>query len=373
MIDLTISVASYNTREITKECLSSIFSNTERINFEVIVVDNASTDGSVEMIKKEFSSVILVENKTNVGFGRAHNTAFKMCRGRYFLILNSDTYVYPETLRQMTVFMDKNPDVGICGFKTYWNKEKQISVANHTVPTLSNSVIKFTDLCKYFPESRICKKFWAKTHKFWQADKPIYTEGVDGGAIFVRREAFEKVEGFDENFFFFWEECDLYRRIRKHYPIVYIPDIKILHLGAVSHRGKEDIRKLVDNCDNLGYYYRKHYGLIGLYFLKISLYATRKFLGLYRRLFYRTNTLKVINYNGQDYVDIRWDKNMEANSYILEFSYVDNFSGRGGLILKDNVFRFPCYRILDETIFYRVLSLRRDGTTQILEAGALNR
>ena len=118
-LDLTISIVSYNTKTLLKNCLGSIYKNTGKYEFEVIVVDNNSGDGSVAMVEKEFSQVKLIKNEENMGFARANNQAIRQSKGRYILLLNSDTVVISDALSKMISFMDNHPEAGAVGGKVF--------------------------------------------------------------------------------------------------------------------------------------------------------------------------------------------------------------------------------------------------------------
>ena len=287
--DLTISIVSFNTREILRQCLESIFKHVEGVGFEVIVVDNNSLDGSVEMIQRDFPSVILIRNDKNIGFGKAHNLAFKRSNGKYFLILNSDTYVYPKTINKMVWFMDRHSEVGIGGFKTYVDKEKTIIACDHVIPTIFNSVNLFTEIGKIFPDSSVCRRFWHKNYKFWlNSDIPKIVEGVDGGAIFIRHALFQALEGFDENFFLFFEENDLFRRVRKcGYLIALVPDLEICHYAHGSQRANPDQAQKINTVffQSMQHYYKKYYGWLGLIFCRLLLCSAKTLLKLYSKYF----------------------------------------------------------------------------------------
>ena len=380
--DLTISIVSFNTREILRQCLGSIFRHVEGVEFEVIVVDNNSTDGSVEMIRRDFPSVILIRNDKNIGFGKAHNLAFKRSNGRYFLILNSDTYVYPETINQMVWFMDSHSEVGVGGFKTYVDKEKTIVGGDHVIPTIFNSVVLFTEIGKIFPDSSVCRRFWHKNYKFWlNSDNPKIVEGVDGSAIFIRRELFQALEGFDENFFLFFEESDLFRRVRKcGYLIALVPDLEIFHYVHGSQRANPDQSQKINTVffQSMQHYYKKHYGWLGLIFCRLLLCSAKTLLKLYSKYFnieQKENLFsKVIRPDEHNLIHVSWKKSEQASGYLLELAPSASFTHRGGMFTENQSVslssslpgRFP-----GRMIYWRVMPLYRGSVGNILECGVI--
>lgn len=204
MFDISISIVSYNTKDLLENCLNSIYRYAGELDFEVILVDNASVDGSPDMVVKRFPSAKLLENKVNIGFGKAHNQAFTLSSGKYFLILNSDTELHPGTLKNMLDFMEDRQDVGIAGCKTFLDSGHVFVFPKHAVPSILNSLILYTNLCGIFPGCPICRKFWNQNYKLWSVRIPVMVNGIDGGAMLFRRKTFENLGGFDRNIFMFF-------------------------------------------------------------------------------------------------------------------------------------------------------------------------
>jgi hypothetical protein len=230
MPDLSIIIVNTNNRKILEECLGSIYKNTQKISFEIIVTDNASTDGSQQMIKTQFPKVKLIENRENAGFIRASNQGLRIYQGRYGMLLNDDTVVKADALDRMVEWMDKNPKAGACG------------------PRLLN-----TDGT---PQRQ--GGLFSRIHKL---DKPTAVDFVIGAALLVRREVIEKVGLMDENLFFYNDDLDWCIRIRKAgYKIYLLPQIEIVHYGGYSSKRVFKRRLFVEGFRGGLYFSKKHYG-----------------------------------------------------------------------------------------------------------------
>lgn len=232
MLDLSIIIVTTNNRKILEECLGSIYKNTHKISFEIIVTDNASTDGSQQMIKTQFPRVKLIENRENAGFNPASNQGLRIYQGRYGMLLNNDTVVKADALDRMVEWMEKNPKAGACG------------------PRLLN-----TDGT---PQRQ--GGLFSRIHKL---DKPTEVDFVIGAALLVRREVIDKVGLMDENLFFYNDDLDWCIRIRKAgYKIYLLPQIEIVHYGGYSSKRAFKRRLFVEGFRGGLYFSKKHYGLL---------------------------------------------------------------------------------------------------------------
>ena len=155
MLDLSIIIVSYNTKDFLQKCIESIEKTAKDFNYEIIVVDNASKDNSPEMVSKEFKDVVLIENKENLGFSRANNIGVKKSTGRYVLFLNADTIVYENTLKTMLDFMDSNKDGGAATCKLEMLNKKIDDASHRGFPTPWNSFSHFSGLSKFLGKTKL--------------------------------------------------------------------------------------------------------------------------------------------------------------------------------------------------------------------------
>lgn len=237
-MNLSIIIINYNTKNLTLDCLQSIYTNPPiGYNFEVFVVDNASTDGSPEAIAREFPQVQLITNKENLGFAAANNQAIKPARGKYILLLNSDTIVVNECLQIMLDFMENNPEVGAAGCKVVLPNGGLDKACKRSFPTPENSFYHAVGLSKLFPSS---KRFGAYNCTYLDEDKVSEVDCLVGAFMMVRREVIEQVGMLDEKYFMYGEDIDWCYRIKKAgWKIVYYPKAKIVHYKGASSKKKK--------------------------------------------------------------------------------------------------------------------------------------
>ena len=225
--EVSVIIVSYNTRELLRECIESILCEQgDGLGVEVIVVDNASADGSAAMVAERFPQVRLIANPDNRGFGAACNQGLEVARGRYALILNADIRAQPGALQRLVGFMDAHPDAAICGGQLrYPDGRIQPSCARDL--TLWWVFCEQSMLAKLFPRTRLFGGYW-RTH--WDFSATIETEQVMGACMMLRR----PLPRFDEDYFLYCEDTDLCYRVRQAGgKIYYVHDaVFVHHLGA---------------------------------------------------------------------------------------------------------------------------------------------
>ncbi len=270
MINLSIIIVSFNTRDILRECLDSVYKNLpQKYSIEIIVVDNASSDASEDMVKKDFSKVILIENKENVGFSKANNIGVKESKGKYILFLNSDTVMFKGTLETMITFMNSNLDAGAATCKIVLPNEKLDDASHRGFPTPWNAFCHFSGLSKLFPH----KKLFSGYSLGWMDLEVVHEIDACAGAfLMVRREVGEAINWWDEDFFWYGDDLDFcYRLKEKGWKIYFVPTASILHYKGVSG-GIKDISQHVTKADAktktlatkarfaaMKIFYKKHY------------------------------------------------------------------------------------------------------------------
>ncbi len=269
MIDLSIIIVSYNTKDFLKNCLGSVYKNLGDLKAEVIVVDNASKDGSPEMVLKEYKNTHLIENKENLGFSKANNIGVKKATGRYTLFLNSDTLVYENTLTFMVNFMEKNKDAGASTCKLNLPNGKIDDASHRGFPTPWNSFSHFSGLSKILGKTKI---FGGYNLGYLDLSKTHEIDALAGAFMLVRKEAGEEVGWWDEDYFFYGEDLDFcYMLKQKGWKIYYVPQVNILHFKGVSG-GIKNVSKQITTADDstkikakkerfraMKLFYKKHY------------------------------------------------------------------------------------------------------------------
>lgn len=225
---MAVVIVNYNTREYLRACLATVLSEAPS---EVVVVDNTSSDGSVEMVQAEYPDVTLHANKTNVGYGAAANQAIASCTAKYILLLNADTLLEPGALRALSSYLDLRSQVAIVGPRLVNSHGKQ-QPSCHPFPTPLNTLVHMSilsQLIDYVPFLR---------NRYHYNSSPIRAGAVPwvhGAALAIRREAFEAVGGFDVSFFMYSEEVDLcYRLHAARWQVHFAPVATVVHVGGAS-------------------------------------------------------------------------------------------------------------------------------------------
>jgi hypothetical protein len=236
-IDVSIIVVAWNVRELVRECLESTYAQTRGIDFEVIYVDNASKDGTVEMVRTQFPQVRIIENDENLGFIKANNQAIEVARGRYVLLLNSDTLVLDEAIQKTVAFADQNPDAAVVGCRVL-NRDRSLQRACFMYPSLLNLVLAATYLYKVFPRSRF---FGRERMSWWNFDDVRDVEVVCGCYALVRKAAIDEVGVMDETYFVYGDDPDwCYRFHEKGWRVVFTPGASIVHYGGQTTKQMSD-------------------------------------------------------------------------------------------------------------------------------------
>lgn len=256
MKKLSIIIVSWNTGDLTEQTLASVYREYTPETVEVIVVDNHSSDETVTMIQREFSTAWLIVNANNRGFGKANNQGMAIATGQYIMLLNSDTIVQPGGIQNLVAYLDTHNDVMMVGPKLLNADGTFQHACRRRLPQPVNAFFHLFGLSRLFPESQ---KF---TEYKRYADDPEKTEPVEalsGAAMMFRREVYETVGGLDERFFMYGEDLDFCKRVSDHgWEIAYVSEAKIIHLGGQSSR-KRRSRSLVDFYQSMWLYYRKHF------------------------------------------------------------------------------------------------------------------
>jgi GT2 family glycosyltransferase len=249
----TIVIVSYNCRQPLQTCLLTLTSGGDPLT--ILVVDNASTDGTAEMLTCDFPTVRLIQNAKNHGFAAACNQGIRACVSDFILLLNPDTMLRPATLLKLTDTMRAQPNIGACGPRVL-NTDGSLQPSCRRFPTLRAMVYDELGLGRLFPHSRRLAKY--RMHG-WEHDETCDVDQLMGSCLLLRRMALEHVGLLDERFFLYFEEVDLCQRLQKTgWRVVFVADATVTHLGGES--SKTDPRNsLGHRYSSLFAFYRKHY------------------------------------------------------------------------------------------------------------------
>ena len=266
--DITVSIASYNTCQLLRNCLISLVAREEEgeAALQIIVADNGSTDGSIEMVRDEFSQVLLLETGANLGYGRANNLAFEHAQGRYFVVLNSDTEVPPGALKTLHDFLDAHPEAGAAGPQlVYPDGRAQTSYGcDPSVKGIFDEQIGLDKLRRLSPQSTLSLQSpeeQSDSSISAEPETPREVEQICGACQFVRREAYAQVTGFDPAYFMYHEDVDLNIRLRRAgWKLFFLPQARIIHhLGASSERDWQTRARMISALNWSRHYYYSHH------------------------------------------------------------------------------------------------------------------
>jgi N-acetylglucosaminyl-diphospho-decaprenol L-rhamnosyltransferase len=233
MTELWVSVASYRTPELLRECLAALQAERASVSFEVTVVDNDSGDESVELVEREFPWVHVVRNARNVGFGAAHNQAIRASTSEYVLLLNSDAAVTPGALCNLLDTLARDPGLGVVGPKLRY-PDGRVQPSRRRFPTVATLFFESTQLQRFWPDNAVLRRYYVSDRS---DDEPQQVDWLVGACLCVRRKAIEQVGLFDDRFFMYSEELDWCRRFEQAgWRVAYVPSAEVRHLEGGSAR-----------------------------------------------------------------------------------------------------------------------------------------
>lgn len=229
MKDLSIIIVNWNTRNLLSRCLQSVYETAGDLEFEVFVVDNASTDGSAQMVRERFPQLHLIENRENVGFARANNQTIRLSRGRYVVLLNSDTEAYRGTLETMVQFMERHPQAGGCGPRLL-NADGSLQASCYPMLTPGREFWRLLFLDNLWHQATYVQERWDR-----ETPRPV--EVIKGACFLLRRAALEQVGLLDERYFMYTEEMDLcHRLLQAGWQLWWVPQAVVKHYGEASSK-----------------------------------------------------------------------------------------------------------------------------------------
>jgi len=255
-LKISVIIISYNVREFLYQCLLSVYRATRDIEAEIFVVDNASVDGSVQMVKNHFPEVILNANKQNIGFAAANNQAIEHSQGEYIVLLNPDTIVQEDTFTRLLSFMDQTPEAGACTCKIL-NPDGSFSVdSRHSIPSPLTALWKLLGLNRIFPKSKIFGRY---NLTYLDPDETYSVDAISGSFMLIRKKVVEMLGGLDEDYFMYCEDIDYcYRITQDNWKIYYVPETNIIHYKGESTK-KNNIDYVINFNRSLYIFYKKHF------------------------------------------------------------------------------------------------------------------
>lgn len=255
-LDLSLCIVTYKSRNLLRTCLQSIYDATHKLLFEIIVVDNNSQDGTLEMVRRDFPDVRVIANDYNAGFAKPNNQALTISRGRYALLLNPDTLVQPGALEHLVEFADANPTIGICGPKIL-NRDGTLQLqSRRSFATPWDLFCYFSGLARLFPKSRLFARYLVT---YEDEDKVHPVDAVSGACMLIRRAMMDQIGMLDEQFFAYQEDTDYCFRARQAgWQVYYYPRAQITHYASLGGSRVDPYRSIIEWHLSYWRYYRKN-------------------------------------------------------------------------------------------------------------------
>ena len=258
-MDVSICIVSWNTKDLLYDCIKSIKKKTNGINYEIIVVDNASKDGSLEVVRQKFPECKLIASNKNLGFARGNNIAIKEAFGKYILYLNPDTTLVTSAINGMNNFLENNTTYGAVSCKLTDKSGNIQYTCAAAFPTPFNTLCSLLFLDRIFPKSKL---FTSRELNYWNHEDSRNVECLSGACIMVRKEIVDELGGFDENIFMYSEDLDLcYRILKRGWQIFYLASEVIIHHEGASTKAKKNknFAPLMQKASNY-YFFHKNFG-----------------------------------------------------------------------------------------------------------------
>jgi GT2 family glycosyltransferase len=263
-IIISIIIVSYNVAELTKRCLAGIEESNDNLKKEIIIVDNASSDDTANIVKKNFPEVTLIENKENIGFARANNLAYAKAKGKYVLVINPDVFIEKNTLKPMFEFMEQNSECGILGCRLL-NHDKKLQPSARYFPTPWRLFLSYSGIGSRFPNIKILR---GVDNMGWAHNSIREVDWIPGCFFLIRKTMIDGVGFFDKVFYMYYEEIDLCLRAKKNgWKIFFHPGASVTHLGGESAKKVGKVTPSGKQLERLKLqsefiYFKKNYNII---------------------------------------------------------------------------------------------------------------
>ena len=299
-MDVSVIIVNWNTKHLLRNCIESIYEQAGDVDYEIIVVDNASSDGSAEMVRSEFAGTTVIVEQTNRGYAAAINDGIKFSQGKYVLVLNSDTVICDAAIEKTAMYADKHPEAAVIGCQVKENPDK-VQMTCFRFPSLLNLLLQASGLATVLRNNR----FFGREHMlWWQRNSERDVDVVSGMFMLVRQEAIREIGLMDETYFMYCEDTDwCYRFSKAGWKMLFWPGAKVLHLDGGSHSTKQQALKMfVQQQTSLLNFFKKHYGSLSYFVARLMLvlsFGLRCCFWSLTALFKRTLTNNV-NYESEN-------------------------------------------------------------------------
>ncbi len=306
---ISIIIVNYRVKEDILTCIDSIYKSKPSLTFEIIVVDNDGKNTIEENLKKQFPKIKYVKSPENIGFGAGNNLGAKHAKGEYLFFLNPDTEVIEGAIDSLFKFISSKKNVGAVAPLLLDKNGKISSVQGSSHHTIINTILSLSFIHKLFPNNPVAREFFLQD---WDKKNIKRVDVVPGTAFMIGKNLFDKIDGFDEKLFLFFEEADLAKKISTYgYNNYIIPQAKIIHLGGESTKKRSDIKEIFERSKF--YYFKKWHGLLGATIVQIFtsinttyiLLATNLLVGFFLRIFKLNELMVFIGDQGWFYLSAR--------------------------------------------------------------------
>lgn len=285
MLELSIIIVNYNSQKYLINCLQSIYQNTKDISFEVIVVDNASSDDSAAIVAREFPKSQVIKNDHNLGFIKGNNIGLRLAKGKYLLSLNNDTEIKDNALKILVDFMDSHPEAGACGAKLLNSNGTIQHQCKRGFPTPWNICTYSLGLSKLFPKSKL---FGGYLMAYLDPNKINEIDAISGACFMVRKEIADRVGIMDEDYIMYGDDLDWSYRIKQAgWKIYYVPEAEIIHYGGRGGSSIHRHRNIIEFHRSMFTFYNKHYKKKYPFFITWLVYAGIGFKCVKKLLMYK--------------------------------------------------------------------------------------
>ena len=321
-MQLSVIILNFNVQYFLEICISSVQKSIQNINAEIIVVDNNSNDASCEMVKKLFPNVILIENKTNLGFPKGNNIGVNHASGEFICILNPDTIVSENTFEKVLQFAQSKSNLGIIGCQLIDGSGNFLPESKRGIPTPWVAFTKIVGLYKIFPNSTYFNQYYAQNLSKDQTDKVAI---LVGAFMVMKRQLYQQLQGFDEDCFMYSDDIDLsYRALKMGLTNYYFHETTIIHFKGESTIKDQKYLKRFQEAMN--YFYKKHFKVSGIFsaFMLVGIYffsLFKKFQGKQKPKVNPSNYVFVSN-SEIDFIEVQ--KKIKKNLHIMSFDDLHN-------------------------------------------------
>jgi GT2 family glycosyltransferase len=255
-VKLSICIPTYNARDWIEQCLESIYTHAASCDFEIIAIDDRSTDETVAIVRSRFPDVTVLTNPANVGFSKTVNVGLRAARGEYLLVLNNDTWIHPGALDALVGYLDRHQDVGIVGPKVVCGDGSLQQQCRRRIPTPLGALLYFTKLSHRFAKNARFARYLMTSH---DERETFDVDAVSGACMLIRRQAMDQIGLFDEQFFLYGEDMDFCWRTKlAGWKVVYHPDSVITHFGGQGGTGRRRVYATIEFHRAMWLFYRKH-------------------------------------------------------------------------------------------------------------------